>query len=545
MDDVFANGKDKMTNIDNNVMNVDAKNIIDNFVKSEDNKDDEKLEISRGSNEVSMMLKTSFMILMILFSLRTRLRNCLWQMLTCLCEEGRVGDSKYPCLWRCHLCAMTTSGLHASASILCFLIFGHLNPKRNDVKRINNGLGKRLPEVAGSWPIIGHLHLLSGSQVAHKVLGAMADKFGSIFTIKLGVHRVLVVCSSEMAKECLTTNDRVFASRPKAMGSELMGYNYASVGLAPHGPYWRMIRKLIVLELTSQHRLQMLARIKVSEVESSMMDIYKTWVTAAGSSERVVVDMKQWFGKLTVNMVVKMMFGNHFSPEAAKEELYGFNADDVVKSTCLALFAAATDTTEATLTWTLALLVNNPMTLKKAQQELENFVGKDRKVEESDMSKLVYLQAIIKESMRHYPVAPLLIPHESIEDCIVSGYMVPKGTRLLINIWKIHHDPQIWTNPFEFQPERFLTSKKEVDVKGRHFELIPFGSGRRMCSGISFAIESLQLILARIIHAFEFQNPSNVKINMIESSGIVNHKVGPFELLVAPRLSPQVYGFLD
>ncbi|KAD4385465.1 hypothetical protein E3N88_25633 [Mikania micrantha] len=144
-----------------------------------------------------------------------------------------------------------------------------------------------------------------------------------------------------------------------------------------------------------------------------------------------------------------------------------------------ALFAAATDTTEATLTWTLALLVNNPMVLKKAQQEIENLVGKDRKVEESDMSKLVFLQAIIKESMRLCPVAPLSIPHESTEDCIVSGYMVPKGTRLFINVWKIHHDPQIWTNPFEFQPERFLTSNKEVDVKGRHFELIPFGSGRR------------------------------------------------------------------
>ncbi|KAD4385508.1 hypothetical protein E3N88_25676 [Mikania micrantha] len=522
------------------------------------------------------------------------------------------------------------------ASILCFLIFGHLNPKRNDVKRINNGKGKRLPEVAGSWPIIGHLHLLAGSQVAHKVLGSMADKFGPIFTVKLGVHRVLVVCSAEMAKECLTTNDRVFASRPNAMASELMGYNYASVGLAPHGPYWRMIRKLIVLELTSQHRLQMLARIKVSEVKSSMMDIYRTWVTNARSSERVIVDMKQWFGKLVVNIVVKMMFGNHFSPgeqngdeflkaitrfaqlvgefvpsdfipwirwldlggyemkmkktalemdaaingwledhkkkrnyastlqvdeskdqeifmaallrrveEAAKEELYGFNADDVVKSTCLSLFTAATDTTEATLTWTLALLVNNPMVLKKAQQELENLVGKDRKVEESDMSKLVYLQAIIKESMRLYPVAPLSVPHESTEDCIVSGYMVPKGTRLLINVWKIHHDPQIWTNPLEFQPERFLTSKKEVDLKGRHFELIPFGSGRRMCLGMSFALESLQLILASIIHAFEFQNPSNEKINMTESSGIVNHKVGPFELLVAPRLSPRVYGFLD
>ncbi|KAJ0504773.1 putative cytochrome P450 [Helianthus annuus] len=153
-----------------------------------------------------------------------------------------------------------------------------------------------------------------------------------------------------------------------------------------------------------------------------------------------------------------------------------------------AIFVAATDTTTVTLTWALALLVNDPLVLKKTQQELENYVGRDRKVEESDMNNLVYLQAIIKETMRLYPPAALSVPHESTEDCI------------------IHHDPQIWTDPFEFRPERFLTTKKEINVKGQHFELIPFGSGRRICPGISFAFEAMQLILASIIHGFEFQN---------------------------------------
>ncbi|CAI9268884.1 unnamed protein product [Lactuca saligna] len=86
----------------------------------------------------------------------------------------------------------------------------------------NKGLGKTTLEAPGSWPIIGHLYLLSGSQVPHKLLGSMAHNFGIIFTIKLGVNRVLVVSNSEMDKECLTTNDRVFATRPKSMESELM-----------------------------------------------------------------------------------------------------------------------------------------------------------------------------------------------------------------------------------------------------------------------------------------------------------------------------------
>ncbi|KAM0019199.1 putative cytochrome P450 [Helianthus debilis subsp. tardiflorus] len=157
------------------------------------------------------------------------------------------------------------------------------------------------------------------------------------------------------------------------------------------------------------------------------------------------------------------------------------------------------------------------------------------------MNNLVYLQAIIKETMRLYPAAPLSVPHESLEDCIVGGYTIPKGTRLLVNIWKIHPDPQIWAAPFEFRPERFMTSDKEIDVKGRHFELIPFGSGRRICLGMSFALEAMQLILANIIHGFEFQNPSNDQIDMKESPGLINHKATPLELLVAPRLSSHVY----
>ncbi|MFS7898356.1 putative cytochrome P450 [Helianthus anomalus] len=512
------------------------------------------------------------------------------------------------------------------SSILCLAIFGHLKHIRNGLNGFNNRLG--VPEAAGSWPIIGHLHLLAGSQGPHKLLGSMADKFGPIFTFKLGVHRVLVVNSSELAKECLTINDRVFASRPKSMATELIGYNYANFALAAYGPYWRHIRKIIVLEMTSHHHLQMIAHIRVSEVQSSLMDIYRTWVTNKGSSETVMVDMKQWFGNLVTNMVVRMMFGNHFSPgqqnrdqfqkaikqfaellgafvpsdaipwlrlfdlggyekkmkktakeidvvingwledhkkkmdststqhvddsrdqtvfmaallSSVKEEVYGFSTDEIVKATCLAIYGAATDTTTATLTWALALLVNHCVVLKKAQQELENHVGRDRKVEESDMNNLVYLQAIIKETMRLYPAAPLSVPHESTEDCIVGGYTIPKGTRLLVNIWKIHHDPQIWAAPFEFRPERFLTSDKEIDVKGRHFELIPFGSGRRICLGMSFALEAMQLILASIIHGFEFQNPLNDQIDMKESPGLINHKATPLELLVTPRLLSHVY----
>lgn len=99
------------------------------------------------------------------------------------------------------------------------------------------------------------------------------------------------------------------------------------------------------------------------------------------------------------------------------------------------------------------------------QDELDIHVGRERQVEESDIEKLIYLQVIIKETLRLYPAAPLTIPHEAMEACVVGDYHVPKGTRLLVNLWKIHRDAEVYSDPNEFRPERFL-SHKDIDVKG-------------------------------------------------------------------------------
>ncbi|KAH1057861.1 hypothetical protein J1N35_035926 [Gossypium stocksii] len=93
-------------------------------------------------------------------------------------------------------------------------------------------LKKTTQEVGGAWPIIGHLYLLGGSQPPHISLGNLADKYGGIFTSKLGVHRALVVSHWEIAKECLTINDKAFATRPKLSSSKILRYNCAMIAFA-------------------------------------------------------------------------------------------------------------------------------------------------------------------------------------------------------------------------------------------------------------------------------------------------------------------------
>ena len=207
-----------------------------------------------------------------------------------------------------------------------------------------------------------------------------------------------------------------------------------------------------------------------------------------------------------------------------------------------AIILAATDTTTVTMTWALALLLNNRKALKKAQQELDQHVGRYRLVNESDLNNLVYIQAILKETLRLYPAGPLSVPHESTEDCTVSGYHVPAGTRLLVNLSKLHRDPRVWCEPDKFRPERFLSGDgKSIDVRGQSFELLPFGSGRRMCPGVSFALQVTELVLASLIQGFDITTPSNEPVDMSESVGLTNLKASPLDVLLTPRLPPEAY----
>ena len=207
-----------------------------------------------------------------------------------------------------------------------------------------------------------------------------------------------------------------------------------------------------------------------------------------------------------------------------------------------ALILAATDTTAGTLTWSLSLLLNNREVLNKAIQELDTEICMENMAIKSDLGKLEYLQAIIKETLRLYPPGPLSLPHESIEDCTIGGYHVSAGTRLLTNISKLQRDPILYSDPLEFRPERFLTTHKDVDVKGQHFELIPFGAGRRMCPGISFGLQLMQITLATLLHGFDIVTPDGGLVDMVEHCGLTNVKASPLQVILTPRLSAHAFG---
>ncbi|KAK9109024.1 hypothetical protein Sjap_017084 [Stephania japonica] len=506
--------------------------------------------------------------------------------------------------------------------LLLLLTLHHLQktPKTNKAKQP--------PTASGAWPIMGHLHKLRGPDLPHRVLASMADRYGPIFTIKLGPTTALVISNRAVAKKCFTTNDLTFSSRPTTVATKLMCYNNTMFGFAPYGPYWREVRKVVMVELLSTRRLELLKHIWASEINVSVKDLVGYWSRKAcnGSNGDVVVEMSDWFGQLTLNIGLRLVVGKSCDDMGSVEserclsamreypELLGrflledalpwlgrfdvhgnqremrraarvldeiidgwldehkrnrglsgggdghidqdfmdlmlsvldqdqdsslrdHDADMINKSTCLNLILGMTDTTMVTLTWAISLLLNNRPALKKVQEELKAQVGNDRHVDESDVKNLVYLQAVIKEVLRLYPPEPLSGPRETLQDCEVAGYHVPRGTRLIVNLWKIHRDPSTWEDPMEFRPERFLMKHRHVDVWGQqHFEFMPFGSGRRSCPGVSFEVQVLPLILARLIHSFEMTTRGNAPVDMSERPGLVISKASPLEVVISPRL---------
>ncbi|XP_031110174.1 cytochrome P450 CYP82D47-like [Ipomoea triloba] len=221
----------------------------------------------------------------------------------------------------------------------------------------------------------------------------------------------------------------------------------------------------------------------------------------------------------------------------------GFDADTINKATCLNMFVAGSDIIAVTLTWALSLLLNNRTMLDKVQAELDTQIGRDRIVDESDIKNLVFLQAVIKETLRLYPPSPVNGLRSSRKNCTLShGYHVPAGTKLLVNVWKIHRDESIWPEPNEFNPERFLTTHKDIDVRGQHFELIPFGSGRRSCPRIQLSLQTLHISLATLLHCFDFTLPSDEKIDMSESVGFINVKATPLKVYLTPPLPATLFG---
>ncbi|KAI4340314.1 hypothetical protein MLD38_025164 [Melastoma candidum] len=421
---------------------------------------------------------------------------------------------------------------------ICYQSFAY--PTTETVRIFRNR--SNIDWLPGAWPIIGHLHLLGGQTPLCEILASFSDSINSpIFRIRLGVKPMVVVSNRDLVRECFTTNNKALASHPWSKAGVYLDYNHAAFVFSPYGPLWREMRKMTMVELLGSRRLEILKHVRVEEVESFIEGLYEFWKNSGGSRPVQVV-LSESIEHLSLNIILRMISGKrHFVGAEMGEEtsnlrrvikdfvyvtglvavsdylpfmswtdhvgtirkmkevardwdcivgmwveeredpVHGHTPETILKgeivtggasglylSPLQTTIIAGSDTTALNLTWTLSL---------------NDVVGRERWVEVADLQNLPYLQSASLSSRRERIMftlsAPLAVPHEAMEDCVVNGYLIQKGTPVFVNLWKLHRDPNIWSDPEAFKPERFMTTHSETDTTGQCHEYIPFGSGRR------------------------------------------------------------------
>ncbi|KAK9714079.1 hypothetical protein RND81_06G070600 [Saponaria officinalis] len=478
---------------------------------------------------------------------------------------------------------------------------------------LHKKLTAKLPPGPYPLPIIGNLHMLG--PLPHRSLAKLAQKYGPIMSLKLGLVQTIVVSSPEAAELFLKQHDTIFASRPATEVATHMFYGAKDMGFAPYGDYWRRVRKICTLHLLTTSKVEGFESLRRREIEK-MVQRMKEVGDMGGSAVEVGKVVGELIEEITFKMVVgkgkdedksyelKGVVGQtlelagafnfaDFLPFLApfviqgltrmmkqlskvvdeilediiedhlKEESFGQQQDilgsmltlmnkpndeftstsfgrDNIKAVMLDLFSAGIDTTSHTITWAISALLKNPRAMKLLQQELDDVVGKARMIQESDLPKLPYLDMVAKETLRLYPVGPLLIPRESMQDVVINGWKIPKKSRIIINFWAIARDAKFWLDTAEvFYPERFMGS--DADVQGNNYKFFPFGSGRRKCPGIQLGLVTLKIVLASVVHCFNLGLPhgmQNEEVDMAEKFGLAMGRAN--ELFVLPSFRLQL-----
>ncbi|XP_058093543.1 probable (S)-N-methylcoclaurine 3'-hydroxylase isozyme 2 [Magnolia sinica] len=454
---------------------------------------------------------------------------------------------------------------------------------------------KGLPPGPRPWPILGNL--LQLGDMPHSHLAKLAQSYGHLFTLKLGVQTVVVASSPAAAAEILKTHDRVFSGRYVFHNFRIENHVEYSMVWSECNDYWKMLRRICRTELFSPKMIEMQAHLRENKVSDMVGHLGRKEGEVVKIAEIVFGTLFNIFGNLIYSKDVfdlsdpsggeikgqiwrLMELGNSTNPADyfpilgefdlfrqrravadCLHQIYDvWNAilrerrekkeadsnhdftnvllkanlnDHQINALLMEMFGAGTETSASTIEWAMAELIKNPDIMSKVRSELDRVVG-PKMVKESDLPSLPYLQACVKETLRLHPPTPLLLPHRALEKCQLFDYTIPKDCQLMVNAWAIGRDPKTWNDPMTFVPERFLNST--VDYKGNDFELIPFSAGRRICPGVPLASQFIPLIVASLVQNFVWGLPNGMRpseLVMDEKFGLTLQKEPP--LLVVPK----------
>ncbi|VAI26397.1 unnamed protein product [Triticum turgidum subsp. durum] len=396
--------------------------------------------------------------------------------------------------------------------------------------------------------------------------------------VHVGAVPTVVVSTPQAAEAVLRTHDHVFASRPRNPVADIIRYNSTDIAFAPYGDYWRRARKVVNTHLLSVKMVYSKRHDREEEVRLVVAKIRELAMAAPGKA----LDMTELLGGYASDFVCRAVLGEshrkHGRNELFRELteisaslLGGFNLEDyfprlanldvflrVVCSKAMGVSKrwdnlfneliaeyehGKEDNAEDFVHLLLSLKKEYGLSTDNVKAILVNMF--EAAIETSFLVleySMPYLKATIKEAMRIHPPAPFLLPHFSTNDCEINGYTIPAGTRVIVNAWALARDPSHWERAEEFYPERFLQEGRdaEVDMYGKDIRFVPFGAGRRICAGATFAIATVEVMLANLIYHFDWELPSEMeaigaKVDMSDQFGMTLRRTERLHLV------PKIY----
>ncbi|CAI0463343.1 unnamed protein product [Linum tenue] len=422
-----------------------------------------------------------------------------------------------------------------------------------------------LPPGPKPWPIIGNLPHL-GKQ-AHISLQHFSQLYGPLISLRLGSQLLVVASSTAAAAEILRTHDRLLSARYVSTGLpyDMMELDRKAIVWASNcsNDQWKAFRAMFRNQIFSTKAIESQAAARerkaaemvrflegklgesVSIGQVVFAAIFDSLSNLMLSRDCIGFESSETANRLKSLIWRMMELGTspnlaEFFPILKKWDPQGLRRETF--RCCNELFMAGTDTNTTAIEWAMTELIRNKGAMNKLREELNAELSSplERKLplDECVVSRLPYLNAIVKETLRLHPPGPLMLPHRASETCEVMNFTVPEGAKILVNVWAISRDPTVWEDdPTSFKPERFIGSK--VDFRGHDFEFLPFGAGRRMCPGVPLATRQISLILAAIVRNFDWCLPDGkdpAELDMNEKFGFTLQKEQPL-LLVPNRCS--------
>ncbi|MCL7024742.1 hypothetical protein MKW94_027865 [Papaver nudicaule] len=406
-----------------------------------------------------------------------------------------------------------------------------------------------LPPGPKKLPIIGNLHQLNKvGELVHVTLAKMAQEHGKMMTVWFGGQQPSIVVSHyEVAWEVLVTKASDFSSRTLPYMSKFSSADWHTIATCNLGPFWQNLRKGLQTTTLNPHTFTAQVHLQEKDIADLILN-FKEEASLNGGVVKPMIPLR----RTTVQLIGRFCFGVEFedrdgfveSIDTLMEETIRLSGHarlvDVFEFTryipgfrllfkeayelkqkieetfrpyihryksatnCFLHFLLSTDSTSNATSWALAYLIHNEKIQQKVYAEVQELTRSGRQKEEmvtvEEVSKLKYVNAVVKEVLRMKPIAPLAVPHQAVCDSNLMGIKVRKGTPVMVNIYAVHYDPTVWTEPQRFMPERFL---KDGDTsKAMERSLIAFGAGRRICAGMDLAKLQVALTLANLVKSF-------------------------------------------